>query len=539
MGPGMTGRTGGELIQDFLATYEIPFVFGNPGTTETTFLAAIAASRTTYILSLHESSAVGIAAGYALITGKPSIVSLHTYPGLANGMFNMRNALMSGVPLLVINGQQDSRFLIHNPVLGAPNVQLAETATKYAYEVTRTDDLAVALQRCYLQARLQPTGPVFLSIPMNFMLEQTEAVTFKKTRIIEDTVPHSIDDVARALQAVPSGKLAIVADYAVGAAHGIEAVSRIATKLGADIYAAPFHVQGTVDPLHPNFLGQLPPTTKEVNQTLSRYHTMLLIGEKVDTFTYDGLAAMPSELQVIQIAPAASQLGFDYPCDIAVLGDIKATLDALATAIGAATEPVADRTADVAALEARYPSSGKNPSDALIFGVLRHLDRATHVITEGSSEDSIVQDMAVQLGFRNVHFSPRGGGLGWAMPLGVGIGLATATHAVCFVGDGGSLFSIHALWTAAKYAIPSIFVCFVNHEYRLLKDLWCNAMGTTIETTQFVGLDFNNPGVDVQRIVEGFGARTERIDNLQTIGEVLGRALTHRGPSFLIIDREP
>ena len=167
------------------------FVFGNPGTTETTFLAAIAASKATYVLSLHESSAVGIAAGYALITGKPSIVSLHTYPGLANGMFNMRNALMAGVPLLVVNGQQDSRFLIHNPVLGAPNTRLAETATKYTYEVTGIDDLAVALQRCYLQARLQPTGPVFLSIPMNFMLEKTGHTTFKKTRIIDDAVPRS------------------------------------------------------------------------------------------------------------------------------------------------------------------------------------------------------------------------------------------------------------------------------------------------------------------------------------------------------------
>ena len=120
-----------------------------------------------------------------------------------------------------------------------------------------------------------------------------------------------------------------------------------------------------------------------------------------------------------------------------------------------------------------------------------------------------------------------------------GLGWRAETHAVCFVGDGGSLFSIHALWTAAKYAIPSIFVCFVNHEYRLLKDLWCNAMGTTIETTQFVGMDFDNPDVDMQRIAEGFGARAEKINNLQTIGEVLGRALAHSGPSFLIIDREP
>lgn len=535
----MTTRTGVEVIQDFLDTYEVPFVFGNPGTTETTFLAAVAGSKARYMLTLHESSAVGIAAGYAMVTGKPSIVSLHTYPGLANGLFNMRNALLSGVPMLVINGQQDSRFLIHNPVLGAPNTQLAETATKYAYEVTRADDLAVALQRCHLQAQLQPPGPVFLSIPMDFMLEKTEQATFRKMRIIEDTAPRGIDQVAHALREVPAGGLAIVTDYAVGAAHGVEEVGRIATALGADLYAAPFHVQGTVDPLHPNFRGQLPLTTGGINAALSRYHTMLLIGEKVDSFTYDGLPAMPDGLQVIQIAPAASQLGFDFPCDMAVLGDIKATLAALAEALGAPAGPAGRRAIDEAALDARYPGTGRNPSDALILAVLRQLDRASHIVTEGSSEDAIVQDMAVSLGFRDVHFSPRGGGLGWAMPLGVGIGLATGKPAVCFVGDGGSLYSIHALWTAAKYAVPSIFVCFVNHEYRLLKDLWCAAMGTTFETTRFVGLDFNDPDVDLQRIAEGFGARSERITSAEAVGEVLARALAHQGPSFLIIDREP
>jgi benzoylformate decarboxylase len=537
----MAGRTGGELIQDFLATYEIPYVFGNPGTTETTFLAAVAASKATYILALHESSAVGIAAGYALITGKPSIVSLHTYPGLANGMFNMRNALMAGVPLLVINGQQDSRFLIHNPVLGAPNTQLAQTATKYSYEVTSVDDLAVALQRCYLQARLQPTGPVFLSIPMNFMLDRTAHATFKKTRIIEDTVPRSVGEAVRALKAVPAKKLAIVADYAVGAGQGIDALSHIATALDADTYAAPFHVQGTVDPLHPKFRGQLPPTTREINQVLSRYHTMLLVGEKVDTFTYDGCSALPGELQVIQIAPATSQLGFDYPCDMAVLGEVRATLEAIATelAASAAVPRAAELVPDVAALEAKYPRSGKRPSDALILGILRHLDPTIHVITEGSSEDAVVQDMAVRLGFRNVHFSPRGGGLGWAMPLCVGIGLAADKPAVCFVGDGGSLFSIHALWTAAKYRVPSVFICFVNREYRLLKDLWCHAMGTTIETTRFVGMDFTDPDVNMQGIAAALGARTEIIDDLGAIGAVLERALAHAGPSFLLIDREP
>ena len=69
-------RTGGELIQDFLNTFEIPFVFGNPGTTETTFLAAVAASKARYVLSLHESSAVAIDEGYALITQDPIVISV-------------------------------------------------------------------------------------------------------------------------------------------------------------------------------------------------------------------------------------------------------------------------------------------------------------------------------------------------------------------------------------------------------------------------------------------------------------------------------
>lgn len=84
-----------------------------------------------------------------------------------------------------------------------------------------------------------------------------------------------------------------------------------------------------------------------------------------------------------------------------------------------------------------------------------------------------------------------------------------------------------------------ILICFVNHEYRLLKDLWCNAMGTTMAATRFVGMDFNNPNLNLQSIAEGFGARTEKIENLEKIGKVLGRALAHRVPSFLIIDREP
>ncbi len=161
----------------------------------------------------------------------------------------MKNAHDAGIPLLVIAGQQDTRFLIHNPVLSAPNTELARTATKYAYEINRIEDLSIAFQRCYVQASLEPRKPVFLSIPMDLMASETDQVSFRKTEIIDDVVSKAIEEVAKALQAVPKGKLAIAADYAVGLSDAIAAMTAVAHKLDADIYSAPFHVQGVVDPL--------------------------------------------------------------------------------------------------------------------------------------------------------------------------------------------------------------------------------------------------------------------------------------------------
>ncbi len=533
--------SGGAILRQFLEINQISYVFGNPGTTETTFLSALSGSKTEYILSLHESSATGIAAGYALITKKPAVVNIHTFPGLANALFNMKNAYDSGIGLLVIAGQQDTRFLIHNPVLAASNTELAKTTTKYAYEVARIDDLHIALQRCYVQATLEPKKPVFLSIPMNIMnLETHQEISFRHTKIIDDCVPESLQDVLTALMNVPTGKLVIIADYAVGACGAIDELSLLAQHLHGDIYSAAFHVEGVVNPQSPNYRGQLPVTTAEIRHILSQYDTLLLLGEKIDTFLYTGEQALPPTLKMIHISPVANQLGFDYPVDIAVCGHLKATLRTILTALGAQLTlhtPLTKPSTDLKALQNMYAASDRDPTDQVLLELLQQLDRTLHLVTEGSAEDSIVQDIAIKLNFMNVHFSPRGGGLGWAMPLAVGIALATSSHAICFVGDGGSLFSIHSIWTAAKHKIPVIFICFINHEYRILKDLWCIEKNIAFDQANFIGLDFNNPEVNIASIASGFGARIDECNHSKDVSDCLKNDFAHQGPTFILINR--
>ena len=56
----------------------------------------------------------------ALATGNTAMISLHTYPGLASGMFNIRNAQLAGIPSSSSTGPKTVAFLIHNPVSGRP-----------------------------------------------------------------------------------------------------------------------------------------------------------------------------------------------------------------------------------------------------------------------------------------------------------------------------------------------------------------------------------------------------------------------------------
>ena len=69
------------------------------------------------------------------------------------------------------------------------------------------------------------------------------------------------------------------------------------------------------------------------------------------------------------------------------------------------------------------------------------------------------------------YYGSQGGALGWAMPGSLGIQLAQPGRPVVAVtGDGASLYTVQALWTAARYKIPVTWVICNNRTYRILRD---------------------------------------------------------------------
>src|SRR5436309_2720281 len=135
------------LLMEILRSAGVRYLFGNPGTTELPFLDALPDSGLEYVLGLQEATAIAAADGYAQASGQVGVVNVHVAPGLANSLSILHNAARSRSPLLVTAGQQDTRFLMDEPILAGDLVRMAEQFTKWSYEIRRAEEAPVALRR--------------------------------------------------------------------------------------------------------------------------------------------------------------------------------------------------------------------------------------------------------------------------------------------------------------------------------------------------------------------------------------------------------
>ena len=167
--------SGVQALLNMLADQGVRYIFGNPGTTELPLSDALVEDRRIeYVLGLQEIPVVAMADGYAQASRSLGVVNLHISCGLGNAMGMLYNAYRAGTPLLVTAGQQDRRLMFDEPILWSDMVRVAEPWMKWAAEVSRVEDLPTAIRRAVQAALTPPTGPVFLSLPMDLQSELAE-----------------------------------------------------------------------------------------------------------------------------------------------------------------------------------------------------------------------------------------------------------------------------------------------------------------------------------------------------------------------------
>ncbi|MCD2197390.1 thiamine pyrophosphate-binding protein [Actinomycetospora endophytica] len=531
------------IMLDLLRDEGVDRVFGNPGTTELPLLRELAGtSDPSYVLALQEFSAVSAADGYARGTGRPAFVSVHAVPGVSNALIGLNNARRSRTPLVVTAGQQDQRFLRDEPMLGGDLVGLASSACLSAEEIHTPGDLLPLLRRAFARVRRQPSGPAFLSIPMNLLGGDgwsDELALPARIPVPDVGAATTIDEAAAVLASAE--RPAILAGDRVGATGAIAELTAVAEALGATVYPQPQYEYVDADSEHPLTAPSPFFTGTEIAKALAGHDVLLVAGAAIRPQTWTADRPMPDGMRVVQLDDDPGELGRSYPVEVAMAGAIGPSLAALASALTPGSqsrretvERRAGRTAEALVAErtawrerARAGLSGAGPieSASAAQAVADALAPGSVVVEEAPTSGPDLRRALVQRAAGDYHNSSGNGGLGWGAGAAVGLALAHPSRPVVgFLGDGSAMFGVQGLWTAARVGAPVTYVVVDNGGYRAVSD----ALPPGFAGTRLGGVDWAG-------LAESMGLRGTRVERGEEIGPAVAAAQRSGEPSLVVV----
>ena len=548
--------SGKRAFLDLLKQEGVKVMFGNPGTTELPLMDAFAVENDIrYILGLQEAALMAMADGYAQASGGLAVLNLHVAPGLGNAMGMLYDAAKANAPVLVTAGQQDLEYVVAEPVLTADLPTLARPFVKWAAEVHRVEDLPVYVHRAVKTALAPPTGPVFLALPGDILKNDADIDMLEPTRVAPrirgdaDAVAAAADLLAKAERPV------IIAGDAVAQSRAHKELVALAEAIAAPVYVEFIPSTASFPASHPLYRGMMTRTQAGVRDVLDKHDLVFSVG--ADLFTWSlpsNIKPWPDGLPLIHLDTDPWQIGKTYPAQVAILGDPKATLPDITAALNARMTASAKAAAsarlkaatetikkDLEAFRAKARAmASRTPVQplALLEAIGAMLPKDAVVIEEVLSSAPGIR-MLINSNDEQSFYGLRGGGIGWGLPAAIGAKIALPDRpVVALIGDGSAMYTIQALWTAAHYRVPVIWVIFNNSSYRILKQRLVMLRGLAEQADKFVGMELTDPPIDFIGLAHSLGVEAQRAKTVKETTDLIGKALKD-GTSMLIdVDME-
>ncbi|WP_119067162.1 benzoylformate decarboxylase [Rubrobacter indicoceani] len=507
-----------DATLDLLRELGMTTVFGNPGSTELPMLRDWPPDFR-YILALHEAAALGMAEGYARQTGNAAFVNLHTAPGLGNAMGQMVTAWHNRTPLVVTAGQQHRDHIAREPMLKGELTELAKPYVKRSHEPRRAGDVPHEILRAYHTAMTAPQGPVFLSIPMDDWDAQAEPVEVTSVSYRRAPDPDGLAAASEVLAAAQNPAIVVGPGVArsvgpKGSAGGFGSVVALAEKLRAPVFQEGVVALSGFPQRHPLFQGFLPLAQKPLAAKLAPYDAVLVVGTRVFSYyPYVPGPVVEGETSVVLITDDPEEAAFS-PTGRSIIGDVELSCGGLLGLL-----PESDRTPPVPVKTPGKPEPSDPMSVAFVMDAVSRTLPEDAVVADESTSSKGMLHRFVKPDSPDAYLSSEAGGLGFCLPASVGAKLAMPDRTVaCIIGDGSSMYSIQALWTAASYGVGVVFVIINNRGYSILK-----SFRDVLGLEGVPGLDV--PGLDHVQIARGFGVEGEAVRSPGDLEAALVRAV--------------
>jgi benzoylformate decarboxylase len=504
-----------EATFDVWREYGLTSIFANPGSTEIKLLADLPADFR-FVLALHESSVVGMATGWAIGRGEPALAVLHTTAGLGNAVGALATARVNRAPLVVVVGQQDRRHLASEPFLAGKLLGLAGDYPVWVDQPVRPQDVPGAIARACHEA-VTACGPALVIVPMDDWAAEAGAPGERaaprrvvRTRSVDSEAVAELAELVAA-----AGNPALVVGAGADDPDTWQALVALAERLACPVWQESFSARAGFPQDHPHFAGHLPADRIRLREALAPHDVVLAVGAPVfrqypfiaGPFVEAGTVVAMVSTDAAEVHRSTADLAL-LAAPAAVCAELARVVPARAGKPPAAFAPPAPPAPPLAGEPLR--------AGHVLAAIAERIPREAIVLEESpSSRPELLARLPARAPLGSL--SPAMGGLGFALPAAIGLRMARPDRpVVAIVGDGSSLYSIQALWSAAQYRAGALFVILANGGYAIM-DRLAEQVGGTSPWPGFA--------VDVTGLARAFGCPARKVSEhgelLETLDEVL------------------
>jgi benzoylformate decarboxylase len=555
------GTTAADAALRALVDAGVDRIFGNPGTTELPLIKALArGGGPEYVLALHEGAVVSAAAGHAMASGRPAVAAVHVMPGLGNAMSMYHGAQRANAPIVLIAGAQDRRTQHLNPILHGDMTAVMRPLSKEVWEAKTAEEVPELLVRALRTAAAPPSGPVFVSIPIDLWDQRVRTGEVRANVEPARLGGPRREAVERICDLLVEAESPVILSGDLVGFRGADAPAvELAELVGAPAYWPPHSLIAGYPSTSFCYRGMIFPDAGSFDRALKSADTILAIGaEVVPSVLFETEDLIPRSIAIGAITETPGDPSGILDPQVAAYGDLEAT-------IGAVVAELRTRLTRDAALAARFerrreglreayvgrrdklrakaldrPSvEGRLHPSSAIAAILEATPRQATIVDEAVSNSGWVMLLADLPRPINYLSLTRGGGLGYGLGMAIGATLATERPVVLILGDGALAYANQGLWTIAHEQLPVVTCVINNRGYSALTGFVASPhfRPTPIPDEQAQreadSLVIRNPDLDVVAMARTYGVRGQRIADPDVLRDEVGRAIAAREPTVI------
>lgn len=522
----MPSMTTGQAIVESLVQHGVDTVFGIPGAHTYDLFDALhqAGDRIRFITTRHEQAAGYMAYGYAKSTGRPGVFSVVPGPGILNAGAAMCTALGACTPVLCLTADIPAPFIGRGRgILHELPDQLATLGSicKWAGRIDHPSQAGAAVANAFRVMQSGRQGPVALATPWD-VLGQRAPVSPQAPLQLDPAPAVDTDAIAKAVALIKEARNPMIT-VGAGALHAGEEVLQLARMLQAPVTA---HRSGR------GLVSEELPYGFSCGSAIDLWmNTDLVIGigSRLE-LQHLRWKKMPPGIRFVRIDIDPTEM-VRLPPSVGIVADAKVATSALVSALRKAIEqrPSRENEFREIKLRARAQFEQVQPQLAYLDVLRRVLPRDGFLVEEISQVGFTARfgfpvyapRIYVTCGYQET--------LGFGFNTALGVKIAHPSKAVVSItGDGGFLFGVQELATAAQFGIALVTCVFNNNAYgNVRRDQLTRYQG------HLIGADLTNP--DFVKLAESFGVAAYRVKSPEEFGPTLEKAIALNAPAVIEI----